>query len=338
MTRATKPIALHGITARGLGPISITLPAGAYTCVLGPPGAGKTRLLGAIARDPGAAGLTKAEIAILPQGGPPPRLPKLDAALRQALAKRGVPSGQLDHRVAALLADWSVDAPTLDAASGLRARLALAFAAIPSLLLLDDPFAHTGDWTETADLLHDATRRCGLTVLHATPRREEAFALADRLILLDRGQLVQEGPLATLYERPASLAIAKRLGRANLLQGTILDIDNDVATVQLACGPVIEADPPAGPEPLPGTACIVLLRPERIAITSVAAADLGSTAIAAVLRDVTHRGDTLVLRAAIGTDTDLIVVRPAVAGAAGLVAGRTVSVAWQSQHALTFLA
>jgi ABC-type Fe3+/spermidine/putrescine transport system ATPase subunit len=215
-------------------------------------------------------------------------------------------------------------------------RLAGALAGEPRLLLLDDPLAGWTDRRPAIDLLRETAARHGVTVLHATPLRAEAFALASHLVLLERGRVLQAGGAAALYDRPDTLAIARLLGPANVLAGRIDRIEDDVALVRLDCGPLIEADPPRGAAAA-GVACQVLLRPERVSVSPLAPAELGESAIAAVLREVTPMGDSIRLVLALGADAEIVVTRSAAIGARGLVPGRTVSVAWRSQHALTFV-
>jgi ABC-type Fe3+/spermidine/putrescine transport system ATPase subunit len=254
-------------------------------------------------------------------------------AVRQRAGRR--PPG-LEPLLSEFELDGAADPGRLDELGWFRARLAAALAGEPRLLLLDDPLAGWGDIAAGVELLRNAARRRGLTVLHATRRRDEAFALADRLVLLEGGRVLQAGTASGLYDRPDTLANACRLGAANVLAGRIVSVENDVALVRLECGPEIEADPPHRDVPA-GSVCHVVLRPERVSVSPLAPAELGGGAIAAVVRELTHRGDTIRLVLAIGTDADIVVVRPAAIGARGLEVGRTVSVAWQSRHALTYV-
>ena len=328
------------------------LSAGAYGCLLGPAGAGKTALLLALCGLAGRANsLTlggvalqhlpphRRRFALLARGGHPPIGASCAAALHGAMAARGIPRRQRAARVAALLAGFALDGATraarLPPDATLRLRLACAYATDPVLILLDDPLAGAGDPAAAIDWLRATQRRHAIPVLHATPDRAQAFALADRIVLMDSGRVLQQGSPAQLYDAPTSLFVARRLGAANVLPGTLLGVADDIAEVRLDCGPVIEADPPAA-DLGPGDACQVLLRPERIALSRVAAAELGPAAISAVIRDITHGGDAIRLTLALGTETDIAVIRGAAAGMLGLAPGGTVSVAWQSRHALVF--
>jgi putative spermidine/putrescine transport system ATP-binding protein len=289
--------------------------------------------------DLGGIAVRRRGFALLTRPSPHAGLGQVGSWLRFSQQSRKTAPGRRAQVRTALLTAFELDETAelarLDAQGRLRARLAAALAGEPRLLLLDDPLAGCTDAAPAIEVLRAVMRR-GVTVLHATPRRDEAFALADRLVLLEAGHVLQAGTAAALYDRPDSLTIARRLGPANVLPGRIVAVENDVAVVRLDCGPVIEADPPGG-KATADAPCQVLLRPERVSVSPLPPAELGSGAIAAVVREVTHMGDAIRLVLAIGTDADIVVMRSAAIGARGLEPGRTVSVAWQSRHALTFV-
>ena len=106
--------------------------------------------------------------------------------------------------------------PAADLSGGERRRvhLARALAVDPDVLLLDEPFAGL-DAEVRANLLEDAVSalrsaaRATLVVVHD---RAEAWALADRLLILIDGELVATGPPRELLEQPPSIGVARFLG------------------------------------------------------------------------------------------------------------------------------
>jgi ABC-type Fe3+/spermidine/putrescine transport system ATPase subunit len=101
-----------------------------------------------------------------------------------------------------------------------RVALARAVAPRPALLLLDEPLSaldarlRRSVRAELASLL----RKLGTTVFYVTHDQEEAMLLADHLVVLNEGGVVQAGPPLDLYRRPATPFVASFLGEATLLE------------------------------------------------------------------------------------------------------------------------
>jgi ABC-type sugar transport system ATPase subunit len=104
-----------------------------------------------------------------------------------------------------------------------RVALARALAPRPALLLLDEPLSaldarlRRSVRAELAALL----RQLGTTVFYVTHDQEEAMLLADHLVVLHQGRVVQAGPPLDLYRRPATPFVASFLGEANLVAVTV---------------------------------------------------------------------------------------------------------------------
>jgi putative spermidine/putrescine transport system ATP-binding protein len=217
-----------------------------------------------------------------------------------------------------------------------RQRAALARATVfgPRILLLDEPLSDQPAEARPAQLA--ALRRLhglsGATTVLATRVAADAMALADQIAVLHRGRIEQVAAPATLYDQPTSAVAALAVGEANLLAGTVHAIDEDgVARVGLACGPVVEGTAAAALRVR--DTCLFCLRPERIALATVRAADMGEGALDATLLEVLNLGDTVRLRLLLGSGAELLIKRPL---APGLRAGQTVAIAWQTGHAQVF--
>jgi molybdate transport system permease protein len=104
---------------------------------------------------------------------------------------------------------------------GERQRVALARALAPgsSALLLDEPFASldTPVRHELRDLLREVHQRTGVPVLLVTHDRADALGVADHVIIIDRGRVVQAGSVEEVFARPKTLSVARLLGIANVL-------------------------------------------------------------------------------------------------------------------------
>jgi molybdate transport system permease protein len=202
-----------------------------------------------------------------------------------------------------------------------RVSLARALAHRPRLVLLDEPFSAL-DAPVRGELRRELRRLqldMGLSTILVTHDPEEAALLADEILVIADGRLLQAGPRAGVYRRPASPEVARLLGIQNLREGVVTA--PGVLTpdpVPAAGGVELSAD--TG-DLAPGTRVLWCVRPDRITIVADGAypaevtdvADLGTS----VLVDIRLAGRTeLRVR---GTDTPG--TGPDGAGPDGLAAG-----------------
>ena len=226
----------------------------------------------------------------------------------------------------------------LDPAGTVRAKLARALVCNPAVVVLDDPLARVAFQArgELRQSLRRLARARGLGVLLATPDRDEALAVGDRIGLLQGSILRQLGSASELLDHPADEGVAVAFGEANSLTGRIEWVEDDVARVRLSAGPSMEAM--ASCDLAAGALCVVCVRPERIAVAFVSgeADGLGGDALAGTLSDVMHLGDHLRLRFRLAGGGELLVRRPAAQPTAALRADRPALLAWQAAHAIAF--
>src|SRR5207302_1222593 len=116
-----------------------------------------------------------------------------------------------------------------------RVALARALAYAPSILLFDEPLSNLdAQLREEMRLeLKEIHRRIGVTAIYVTHDQTEAMTLSDRIIVMGRGRIRQIGTPRELYEQPADTAVAKFIGKTNLLPGTVLAKENGWALVRL---------------------------------------------------------------------------------------------------------
>jgi ABC-type sulfate/molybdate transport systems ATPase subunit len=208
--------------------VTLALRKGELVGLLGPNGAGKSTLLDALG---GAVPPVQGQIerhgrvAIALQSPDLARRSVL-ANVTLALAWWGVPRAERADRALQALATMGAEhlarraAPTLSGGERRRVHIARALAVRPEILLLDEPFAGL-DAETRARLLEDAVSvlrssdRATLVVVHD---RAEAWALADRLLILIGGELVAAGPPRELLERPPSQLVARFLGFDGAMQ------------------------------------------------------------------------------------------------------------------------
>jgi ABC-type Fe3+/spermidine/putrescine transport system ATPase subunit/ABC-type sulfate transport system permease component len=158
-----------------------------------------------------------------------------------------------------------------------RVSLARALSHGPRLVLLDEPFSSLD--APVRDELRRELRRlqndAGLSTVLVTHDPEEAALLADEILVIDGGRLLQAGPRSVLFSRPASPEVGRLLGIQNLLTAVVSGPGEITAGTLRIAAPT--ADLPAGSEVL---WCI---RPDR-----VTAGDQGG--YAAVVIDVADLG------------------------------------------------
>ena len=131
----------------------------------------------------------------------------------------------------------------------------------PRALLLDEPMAaldkHLRERTQLE--LMALRKRLGLTFIIVTHDQEEAMAMADRVVVMDHGKLLQIGPPRALYDRPASRAVASFFGEINLWPAAFDAGKQVLRSVAFANVEVAAAPPPVGE-------VMLALRPEQIVI------------------------------------------------------------------------
>ena len=110
---------------------------------------------------------------------------------------------------------------------GQQQRVAIARALInrPKVLLLDEPLAALDlklrkDMQQELKNIHKAT---GITFVFVTHDQEEALTMSDKIVLLNQGEIEQQGDPYTIYSRPATVFASDFLGKANLVSGTLTE-------------------------------------------------------------------------------------------------------------------
>ncbi|HEV7949047.1 MAG TPA: ABC transporter ATP-binding protein, partial [Glaciihabitans sp.] len=198
----------------------------------------------------------------------------------------GVPRAERTARVNEVLATVGLagyngrNPSTLSGGQRQRVALARAIVARPRVLLLDEALSALDEPLRDALRLElqTLTRSIGLTVVHVTHDRDEALALADRVVVLDGGRIQQIGTPPELVVRPASPGVARFLSDATLFHGTAdasgfesADHPCRVATAQLDTASPGNAALPTGSSASatrPGTIAVL---PEDIVLTPATA-------------------------------------------------------------------
>lgn len=169
---------------------------------------------------------------------------------------------------------------------GQQQRVALARALVydPDVLLLDEPLSALDK--KLRDQMRFELKRIqqevGITTIFVTHDQEEAMAVADRIIIMDRARIVQEGVPHEIYMRPESLYVANFLGTSNVFSGTGRRIEARNC-MQLDDGSVINVPFDVSE----GEAIKVSIRPQAMSFENIAGHD---NKIAVTYVDYTYLG------------------------------------------------
>lgn len=266
---SVKKVNKHFGKFQALKDVNFDVQEGEFVCILGPSGCGKTTLLRVIAglesQSEGEINQNNKNISQLP---PDQRdfgivfqsyalFPNLTVKnnISFGLKTRKQNKDAIDRRVDELLnlvgLSDHINKYSAQLSGGEQQRVALARALAPSpgLLLLDEPLSALDAKVRQHLRLEikDLQRKLGVTTIMVTHDQEEALTMADRIILMNKGVIEQEGSPQDIYSKPRTAFSANFIGTTNLfkakkissnsieIHGSILecndDIKDDVSTV-----------------------------------------------------------------------------------------------------------
>ncbi len=266
--------------------ISLQIRHGEFYTLLGPSGCGKTTTLNIIG---GFIPLSAGTLRIngrLVQDDPPYRrnvntvfqnyalFPHMTVAQNIGFGPRmkKVPQADTDRKVGEMLQLISLpgfgERRPAQLSGGQQQRVALARALInePDVLLLDEPLGAL-DLKIRKQLqgeLRNIQRKVGITFVYVTHDQEEAMVLSDRIAVMNKGKVVQEGAPAVIYHRPLNRFVANFIGDSNFFHGTVRQAAGGEAWVEVpGFGRPVRARPERPPGA--GEAVTIMVRPERMA-------------------------------------------------------------------------
>lgn len=220
--------------------VNLSVRKGEFVALLGSSGCGKTTLLRAIAGfnvpSGGAIRVDGKDVTKLPPDRRGMALvfqsyalwPHMTVAqnMGYGLRIRGAAKESIRQKVEEIARLLGLDAllerKPAALSGGQRQRVALgrALAIQPDILLLDEPLSNL-DARIRLSVRHEISalqRRLGITAVHVTHDREEAMVMADRIVILNNGEIAQAGAPEEVYNHPASDFVAAFMGAENLIE------------------------------------------------------------------------------------------------------------------------
>ena len=292
--------------------LSLDIEKGELFCLLGASGCGKSTLLRMLAgfEQPSAgrieidgqnmAGVVPADRPVNIMFQNYALFPHMSVAgnIGYGLRRAGMRGAKLGERIDALLrlvhlSGYGGRKPhQLSGGQRQRVALARALARQPKLLLLDEPLAALDKKLreDTQFELVDIQEKLGTTFIVVTHDQEEAMTLADRIGIMDQGQLVQVDTPRALYESPKNVFVADFLGTISFVEGRV----TKVSKTELVIGsqpPITAAiDQQRGPtsQLKSGDQVILAIRPEKISLSATAAGAVNE--IPVVVEDLAYLG------------------------------------------------
>ncbi|MGB7336667.1 MAG: ABC transporter ATP-binding protein [Salaquimonas sp.] len=123
---------------------------------------------------------------------------------------------------------------------GQRQRVALARSLVtePQILLLDEPLSALDAHLviRMQSVLTKLQRELGITFVYVTHSQSEAFAMADRVVIMSNGEIAQIGNPRDIYREPANRFVAEFVGRNNIISGKVKKAQGNAVTIQSAVG------------------------------------------------------------------------------------------------------
>lgn len=321
--------------------------AGETLVLLGPTGAGKTtllRVLGFLLRP------QEGKLYWSGDGTPLPFPPPLALRRRVAMAFqepllfqgtvaenvawglgiRGIRGAERSRRVGAALERLGIESlasrPAQQLSGGEAQRTAIARALVlePELLLLDEPLASLDRVTRRrlADEIRQLLRAGGTTCVYVTHDQPEGLFMADRVVILEKGRIVEIAGPEEIFTRPADPFVAAFVGMENILPGRIVDSAEGLATVEVGSRSVQAlSDLPAG------TAVSFCLRPEDVVIRrdTTPFADSSRNHLEASIASIRREGPVAEVRLDCGFPLVAVVTRRSVTDLSLAPGGRVVA-------------
>jgi iron(III) transport system ATP-binding protein len=295
--------------------VDLAVESAEFVTLLGPSGCGKTTTLRMVAglerNDTGSIAIGERVVSDAAAGlFVPPDHRKLGMVFQSyaiwphmtvfdnvayPLSVRHAPRAEIRDKVMKALAlvemERYADRPAPALSGGQQQRVAIARALVfePEVLLLDEPLSNLDARlrAQMGDEFRALQRRLKITTIYVTHDQEEAMALSDRVVVMQKGRILQIGAPETVYRQPASRDVATFFGTPNLIEARVT-----------ACRPadggyvlsVEGGECRAAQSFKPGEMVLLMVRPEDVTLADGSATANGQLAWTGKVVDGTFRG------------------------------------------------
>ncbi|WP_193140479.1 MULTISPECIES: ABC transporter ATP-binding protein [unclassified Meridianimarinicoccus] len=212
---------------------------------------------------------------------------------------------------------------------GQQQRVALARALVfePELVLMDEPLGAL-DKQLREHMQFEIKRiadNLGITVVYVTHDQTEALTMSDRVAVFNDGRIQQLAPPDDLYEHPDNSFVAQFIGENNTLEGTVKEINDKIALVELDDGELIDCMPVNVSKP--GERTRVSIRPERVE-TRKERLNPDAHLLKAEVLEFIYMGDIFRTRLRVAGNDDFIVKTRNAPDTVRLTPGETIEIGW----------
>ena len=300
LSHLTKRYGQHVVVAD----VSVEIPSGSLTAVLGPSGSGKSTLLKLISGleplDEGRVVIEGDDVTTVDprhrdigfcfQHYAPFRHMNVAKNIGFGLLMRGMPKAQIEQRVNEALALVRLQGQEgklpgqLSGGQQQRVAIARAIVVEPPLVLMDEPLSNL-DAKLRLEMRAEIRRihnTLGAATIYVTHDQEEALSLADRIVVMRDGEVRQIGTPAELFSRPVDIGVAEFMGFRNRCRGKVVSMQGELATVDIG---IAQLTGYAGSAVKAGDSVVVAVRPD-----DVEAVEAGPTAMPAKVYASEFRG------------------------------------------------
>ena len=275
--------AFDGVPA--VSDVSLDVREGEFFTLLGASGSGKTTLLRIVAglerADAGRVLIGGADVTGVPPYARPVNMmfqsyalfphmsviENVSYGLRQSQLSRQAQREKAREGLKMVGLEGYDDRLPSELSGGQQQRVAVARALVlePQVLLFDEPLSNLDAKLRRRmrEEIRDLQQTLGLTSVYVTHDQEEALAVSDKIVVMNKGRIAQVGTPHDLYERPADAFVADFIGSANLIPGSIKKRDQKNKSITIDLGNLTVAVPDRGYE---GNEIYLVVRPSGVSL------------------------------------------------------------------------